>query len=374
LAVVASRRPGAARRWATVAAGVAVLLALPPLIGALPAADTGTPATDLRARVLASADVAFAGYAQAAGGLALPVGDQLTPVADLLADRTTMRAWYRSATDWRVDVLTATGETGVRRDAEGTWTWQYEDGVAARAAAQPLALPGAPDLLPSELGRRLLSEATAAELTRSGAARVAGRDALGLRVTPADEAASVRRVDVWVDAASGIPLRVQVAGSAVAPALDTRFLSLDLDTPAAAVTAFAPPPGAEVRLDAQQADLLGAGRRAEAVALPAALAGLPSRQLEGSPGAVGVYGRGATLLAVAVLPGRAGAALGDTLAVAPGAVVDDLGIRAAAGPLGLMLVDGGDRRPDWLLAGTVDLDALALAAAALPAPPTEGGR
>ncbi|MCW2696857.1 MAG: Sigma regulatory protein MucB/RseB, partial [Modestobacter sp.] len=72
--------------------------------------------------------------------------------------------------------------------------------------------------------------------------------------------------------------------------------------------------------------------------------------------------------------GRAGAALGDTLAVAPGAVVDDLGIRAAAGPLGLMLVDGGDRRPDWLLAGTVDLDALALAAAALPAPPTEGGR
>ncbi len=374
MAVVGARRPGAARRWSLVAAGVAVLLALPPLIGALPASDAGTPAGDLRAVALASADVPFAGYAQATGGLALPVGDQLTPVADLLADRTTMRAWYRGATDWRVDVVTATGETGVHRDAGGTWTWEFEDAVAARADARPLALPSAPDLLPSALGRRLLSEATAEELTRSGAARVAGRDALGLRITPADEAASVTGVEVWVDAASGIPLRVQVSGGAAVPALETSFLSLDLATPAAAVTAFTPPPGAEVRLDAQQADLLEAARRARPVALPATLAGLPGRPVPGGPGAVGVYGRGITLLAVAVLPGRAGAALRDTLAVAPGAVVDDLGIRVAAGPLGLMLVEGGDRRPDWLLTGTVDLDALAGAAAELPPAPREAGR
>ena len=42
---------------------------------------------------------AFSGYAQSAGGLSLPVGDQLTDVADLLSDRTTMRAWYRGAHD-----------------------------------------------------------------------------------------------------------------------------------------------------------------------------------------------------------------------------------------------------------------------------------
>jgi hypothetical protein len=353
---------------------VAVLLALPALIGALPASDAAAPAGELRARVLASVDVPFSGYAQSAGGLSLPVGNQLTSAADLLSDRTTMRAWYRSADDWRVDVVSATGETGVHRDAAGTWTWQYEQDAAARTEELPLALPSAPDLLPSALGRRLLSEAADDELSRIGAARVAGRDALGLRVVPTDEAASVSRVDVWVDAARGVPLRVQVYGGQTdggGPALDTSFLDLDLGTPAASVTAFTPPPGADVRFDQQQEDLLDTARRAVAVPLPAALADLDRRVLPGAPGAVGVYGRGVTLLAVAPLPGRAAAGLRATLNRAPESVIDGRGVRIAAGPLGLMLVDGG-RGGSWLLAGTVSLDALAAAAAGLP--PTRGDR
>jgi MucB/RseB N-terminal domain len=373
---MAARRPGtgAARRWLVVALGVAVLLALPALIGALPASDAGTSATELRGRALDSAGAAFTGYAQAAGGLTLPVGQQLTPVADLLSDRTTMRAWYRSAEDWRVDVVTATGETGVHRDAGGTWTWRYEDDVASRAEDLPLALPTAPDLLPSALGRRLLSEARDQELSRIGAERVAGRDALGLRVVPADPAASVSRVDVWVDAASGVPLRVQVYGGQTGggePAVDTGFLDLDLTTPDAAVTAFTPPPGAHVRRDEQQQDLLDTGRRGAAVALPATLAGLDRRWLAGAPAAVGVYGRGVTLLAVSPLPGNAASALRTTLTGAPGSVVDGLGVRIAAGPLGLMLVDGAGGG-SWLLSGTVSLDALAAAAAQLP--PRRGNR
>lgn len=355
------------------AVGVAVLLALPSLIGALPASDAGTPAAELRALALDSADVAFSGFAESAGGLTLPVGDQLTSAADLLSDRTTMRVWYRGADDWRVDVLSATGETGVHGDAGGTWTWEFEDDVATRTTPTPLALPTAPDLLPSELGRRLLSEARPEEISRFGADRVAGRDALGLRVVPADAAASVSRVDMWIDAGSGVPLRVQVYGGGGAPALDTSFLSLDLSTPAASVTAFTPPPGADVRRDQQQADLLDAGRRFDGVQLPDSLAGLDRRVLEGAPGAVGVYGRGVTLLAVSVLPGRAASGLRDTLRVAPGAVVDDLGVRIAAGPLGLMLLDDG-RHGSWLLTGTVDLDALAAAAAQLPLPPRRGDR
>ena len=362
-------RSGAARRWALVVAGVAVLLALPALVGGLPASDAGTTAVQLRDRALASADVPFSGYAQAAGGLTLPVGDQLTPVADLLSDRTTMRAWYRAADDWRVDVLSPTGETGVHRDAEGLWTWEYEDDVASRSGALPLALPTAPDLLPSALGRRLLSEAVDEELSRIGAERVAGRDALGLRITPADAAASVSRVDVWVDADSGIPLRVQVSGrdtGSGGPAVDTGFLSLDVATPAAAVTAFTPPPGAEVRRDDAEQDLLDTGRRVRPVPLPGTLAGLADRAVEGIPPAVGVYGRGVTLLAVSIVPDRAADALSAELELAPGAVVDDLGVRLAAGPLGLMVVHA-DRERHWLLAGTVSLDALAAAAAELTA-------
>ena len=352
---------------------VAVLVTLPSVIGALPASEADTSAAELRRAVLDSADVPFTGYAQAAGGLALPIGDQLTPVADLLSDRTSMRAWYRGPADWRVDVVSATGETGVHADAGGTWTWDWADATATRTAPGPLALPTAPDLLPSALGRRLLSEATDAELSRLGADRIAGRDAQGLRLVPADAASSVARVDVWVDGDSGLPLRVQVFGEdGGEAALDTSFLDLELTTPAAAVTAFDVPPDAEVRegQDAQLIELADRddrrGRPALADVLPDVLAGLDQRQIEGAPRSVGLYGRGVTLLALRPLPGRAAADLRAELSRAPEAVVDDLGVRISAGPLGLMLTGGGDG-PTWLLAGTVSLDALESVATELAA-------
>jgi outer membrane lipoprotein-sorting protein len=354
-----------------VVAAVAVLLSLPALIAARPATDDGTSAADLLAAARASDDVPFSGYAQAAGGLDLPVGDQLTDVADLLSDRTSMRAWYRGPADWRVDVVSPTGETDVHADPAGTWTWDYEAATATRTAPTPLALPTASDLLPSSLGRRLLSEVDDAELSRAGARRIAGRDALGLRLVPAEEASSVARVDVWVDAGTGLPLRVQVygedaAGAGGRPALDTAFLDLELTPPAADVTAFDVPPGAEVR-EGQDARLLQAARRAgedgDRIRLPAALAGLPRRGIDGAPRAVGVYGRSITLLAVSPLPGRVAGPLRDALVSAPEAVVDDLGVRISAGPLGLMLVRGP--AGPVLLTGTVGLDALAAAAAEL---------
>jgi hypothetical protein len=233
---MAARGHGRARRWAVVVALVAVLLSLPALLGALPADDADVSAPDLRAAVLASGGVAFSGYAVSAGGLTLPVSDQLPAVADLLSDRTTMRVWWRGPDEHRVDVVSAAGETGVHTDAGGTWTWEYESATARRSDPAPLALPAPPDLVPAALGRRLLSEAADPELSRLGARRVAGRDALGLRLVPAAPAASVASVDVWADAGTGLPLAVEVrADGAPVPALDTRFLDLDLAAPPAVV-------------------------------------------------------------------------------------------------------------------------------------------
>jgi outer membrane lipoprotein-sorting protein len=350
---------------------VAVLVALPSLVAALPAADADTSAAELRDRALTSSGVAFAGYAQSAGGLSLPVGDQLTDVADLLSDRTSMRAWYRGADDWRVDVVTPTGETDVHADDSGTWTWDYEHATATRSEPSPLALPAAADLLPSALGRRLLSEVGDDAISRIGAERIAGRDALGLRLVPAEQASSVARVDVWVDAEGGVPLRVQVfgkgaAGAGAAPALDTGFLDFDLTTPPAEVTAFAVPPGADVR-EGEDARLLQAadraGRDGDRLAFPPELAGLARRTIDGAPRGIGVYGRGVTELAVSPLPRRVAGSLYDALVASPDVVVDDLGARISAGPLGLMLVRGPDG--PVLLAGTVTLDALAAAATEL---------
>jgi hypothetical protein len=365
-------RRGAGWRWALVVGLVAALAALPSLVGALPASDAAVDAPQLRAEALASAGLAYSGVAESAGGLELPVTDQLTSVADLFSDRTTMRVWWRGATDSRVDVVGPTGETGYHRDAAGTWVWEYEADRATRARDAALALPTPPDLLPSTLGRRLLSEAADAELSRTGARRVAGRDALGLRVVPAAPAASVAAVDVWVDRDSGLPLQVQVLGrDRAVPALDTRFLDLDLATPAASTTAWVPPRGATIRSD-PGADLLDeATRRIGRVTLPDSLAGLPRRTVEGAPPGVTVYGTGVTLLAVAPVPGRVAGGLQRVLSSSPDVVADDAGTRIAAGPLGLMLVDPPGPGA-WLLTGTVTLDALATAARSLP--PLGAGR
>jgi hypothetical protein len=358
---------GRAGRWAVLAALVAVLGALPAVVGALPADDTDVPAADLRDAVLASAGVGFSGYAVSAGGLTLPVSDQLPAVADLLSDRVQLRVWWRGEDEHRVDVVTAAGETGVHVDPAGTWTWEFESATAERTGPAPLALPGPPDLVPAALGRRLLSEAADEELSRIGARRVAGRDALGLRLVPAAEAASVARVDVWADAGTGLPLAVQVvADGASVPALDTRFLDLDLTAPPAAVVAFTPPADARVRPGSDAGGLLAeADRRLSPVPLPGALAGLARRDLAGAPAAVGVYGTGVTLLVVAPLPTRLARGLQAAVRAGPEAVVDRLGVRVAAGPLGLMLVE----RPGsgtYVLTGTVTLDALAEAAGQVP--------
>jgi hypothetical protein len=148
------------------------------------------------------------------------------------------------------------------------------------------------------------------------------------------------------------------------PAVDTSFLDLDLTTPSAEVVDFDVPRTADVQ-EGQDPQLLQAATRGSrgGLTLPATLAGLDRRTIKGAPPTVGVYGRGVTLLTVSALPGRVAGGLRTALAAAPDAVVDDLGVRIAAGPLGLMLLDapGGP----VLLTGTVTLDALASAATQL---------
>jgi hypothetical protein len=362
-----ARGTGAGRRWTVVAALFAVLAGLPPLLGALPAGDSSRSALALRNAVLGSARLGFSGYAESAGGLSLPVTDQFTSVADLLSARTTMRVWWRGDTDNRVDVVTPSGEDDVHRDRTGSWTWDYETQTATRADAAPLALPAAPDLLPSSLGRRLLSEATDAELTRIGARRVAGRDALGVRLIPAAAASSVARVDVWVDRVTGLPLQVTVLGKgARMPALDTRFLDLQVDRPSASATAFSPAAGAKVRETGTSDLLREANRRLEPVPLPDSLAGLPRRTLTGVPAGIAVYGRGVTMLAVTPVPDRLAVGLRQALAQAPGAVVHYGDITVTAGLLSLRLVSP-PYVGAYLFIGTVTPEALETVFGEVPA-------
>ena len=94
-----------------------------------------------------------------------------------------------------------------------TTEWSYERDRAETSVDPRIRLPRTADLTPPAVAARLLRDVDADELTRLPARRVAGRDALGLRLVPGAPQSSIDHVDVWADRETGIPLRVEVYGA-----------------------------------------------------------------------------------------------------------------------------------------------------------------
>jgi outer membrane lipoprotein-sorting protein len=362
-------------RWGAVVAGVAVLAALPWAVSRLPAGSNTMTAPALLARIAASTSQGYSGLAESTGGLALPVTSQFNSIADLLGGQTQLRVWWRAASDFRVDQIDVTGETDTVQDAAGMWSWDYEANVATRSddvAQAKVRLPRAADLLPPEVGRRLLSQAQPAELSRLGSERVAGQDAMGVQLHPSSPATSIGRVDVWADKASGLPLRVAVYGRSGGAVLTTKFLDVSTSRPDAARTAFTPPPEARVRRQGRL-DIAAAIDRFGGDQPPSQVAGLARNNEMPAIGAVGIYGRGVTELAAVPLPEDVAASLRDQLASTPGvAETPDGGFVISVGPLSLLIAEPSSTGAAWLLTGTVTSETLRTAEAQLP--PAEGFR
>jgi len=357
-------------RWAVSACVVAVLVALPFVVRYAPVLvqGTGPDAPAVLARMQASWSRPYAGYAESTGSLALPSTDQLFDVSTLLSSRTQVRVWWRSAADWRSDVISAAGETGTRTFAAAVSTWDYEDNrvvVSPPEVPGSVRLPTATDTLPPQLAARMLGAATAAEVTSVPARRVAGRPAVGVRFQPADRLTSIGHVDAWADEASGIPVLVEVfARTGETAAMSSAFLDFTDAIPTDADLAFAPPQGARVQAG-QRYDLVRDVVRSAAARPPVTLLGFeratPARGLE----TIGEYGRGVTQIAVSALPERLAEPLRDQLVLAASATRVPQGVAVTVGPVGLLLSDAGAGGQSWLVAGTLTQEGLVQAAAAL---------
>ena len=83
-------------RWLVLGGAVAVLVALPGLVAAVPARDRAVATQELLTRVLASDRVAYQGYAESRAGLGLPDVPRAGRVVALLGERTRMRAFVAS--------------------------------------------------------------------------------------------------------------------------------------------------------------------------------------------------------------------------------------------------------------------------------------
>jgi hypothetical protein len=374
-------------RWLVVLAGVAVLVAVPFAVRRIPVAGSSISAADLLHRIQSSADVRYSGFAESTGGLALPVSNRFNSLNELFGATTQLRVWWRGSHDWRVDAVTPAGETDLHGDRAGTWVWDYESNTAVRALtdtplllpaprpagpndARPAAgsapiirLPRSDDLVPANLARRLLSQATPGEVTRLPDARVAGHSAAGLRLRPGDKRSTIDHVDVWALPGNGLPLRVAVYGGSASAAFDSTLLDLSLSRPPRADTAFRPVAGADVR-SGQGADIVATIDRFGHGAPPPRLAGLARQPLD--LGAVGVYGRGVTMVVAVPLPSQLAGSMADALTGTTGSIAGRSAVSIGIGPVQLLLSEPGVDDARWLLVGTVKAATLSAAAAELP--------
>jgi hypothetical protein len=289
-----------------VAAAVATLLGMPPAVAALPVTDRpDVTAEELVAAVEASEDVQHSGTAESRGRLDLPDVRRLGDLVALLGGTTRTRVWYAGPDAWRVDQQQATADVATYRDPAGTWTWDSTEGTAVRVrGAAGVRLPSPADLGPAELGRRLVAAAGEAAVTRTDARRIAGRTGLGLRLVPEDGRSLIDRVDLWVDEASGLPLRVAVtARQQSEPTTESGWLDLEVGWPPAEVLDFRLPPFVSPTVS-DAPDVAALVDRFAPFQLPSALAGLPRTDGVGvgGRGGAGTYGEGFATLVVLPLP------------------------------------------------------------------------
>ena len=298
----------ARRRWGLVLAVVVVLCSVPIVLSVWPAGVARVDVTALRERVAASAGQPHQGFAQSSGLLPLPPLPNLESVVALASGRTEMRVWYAARDRWRVDVIEGSTERGLYQTPRAQYVWDYgENRLSEIVGDQPIRLPRAADLTPPDLVRRLLDLAVDDSYEPLAGKRVAGVAAAGLRIVPATADTTVDHVDVWADPGTGLPLQAEVtARGGERPVFVTRFLEVELTTPAADV--LTPPverPGIVYTVTAAP-DVLSSINRRVPVRLPNELAGAARRDAVDGVAAAGVYGTGLAQFVVAALPGRFG--------------------------------------------------------------------
>lgn len=353
------------RRWAVVVALLVLVAAVPVVVRAWPAADEEISVADLLTRVEASNDAGWSGYVQTQGTLQLPAADQFTGLTALFGEQTRLRAWWRGPQQWRVDRLLPTGEEDLihndqvqvrgrqsQSDATNGFTiaWSFE-GASANLSRDPdIRLPRTADLLPPVLGLRVLEDVGPGDVERLPARRIAGQDALGLRVVPASAQSSIDHVDLWADRVSGVPLSVEVFDADLAqPVFTSAFGEFSGARPAVEQTSFSSPPGSTLKYD-DVLDIADAANQYAPVIAPPSLAGLPKSAT--ADRAVGVYGTGVTQVIAIPLRGREAGAVREQLTAIPDVRLVEQGTVASVGPLGV-LVTGAGSEDGWLVAGTV---------------------
>lgn len=197
--------------------------------------------------------------------LGLPTLPQLdgTNLNQMVTGNHTVKVWYDGPNHVRVSMQgDGASESDLIRNGSNVWTYDS----AAKAATHrtltgkeksqhqgaPGVVPkGGPSGMPTSLSggvsQLLSSLAPTTKVSTDGTAKVAGRQAYELVVTPKDSASRIQQIRIAVDGDKHIPLRLQVyARGSDTPAFEAGFTQVAFAKPDASEFTFNPPAGTKV--------------------------------------------------------------------------------------------------------------------------------
>ena len=251
-------------RWAV--PGVVAMTVTGAVAAGAASAGTTTPtlpfrtAAELISAVAGSNAAALSGTVQETSNLGLPalpssVTGNLGPLT-LATGTNTLRVSVDGPDKSRVALIGQLAEYDVVHSGKDVWTYsnqqnQVEHYVlpAKGAGAAESTMSGQAAATPAQAAGAVLAAIDPSTEVRVGrSVMVAGRPARQLLLTPKVAGSLVGSVRVAVDAATSVPLRVQVFARAntVKPAFQVGFTHVAFTKPAASVFKFTPPAGARV--------------------------------------------------------------------------------------------------------------------------------
>jgi outer membrane lipoprotein-sorting protein len=177
----------------------------------------------------------------------------------LVTGSNTMNVWYAGKDQQRFALLGQLSEDDLIHN--GTDLWSYDSStrtVTHKTLTQDESdqvgssiASTAPSLDPQAAAEKALAAidpTTAVVVDRT--ARVAGRAAYQLQLSPKDTRSLIGSVQIAIDAATSVPLRLQIfAAGAASPAFQVGFTSVSFNVPNSSVFEFVPPAGASVEQD-----------------------------------------------------------------------------------------------------------------------------
>ncbi len=177
----------------------------------------------------------------------------------LVTGSNTMNVWYAGKDKQRFALLGQLSEDDLIHNGSDLWSYDSSTRTVTHKTLTPdesdqvgsSIASAAPSLDPQAAAEKALAAidpTTAVVVDRT--ARVAGRAAYQLQLSPKDTRSLIGSVQIAIDAATSVPLRLQIfAAGATSPAFQVGFTSVSFNVPNTSVFEFVPPAGASVEQD-----------------------------------------------------------------------------------------------------------------------------